>query len=108
MLAAEAVDVLQIDATRAGGVTGFLRAAALGEARGLPVSAHTAPAVPAHLCCAVPNARDLEYFHDHVRIDHLLFDGVLTPEDGRLRPDRSRPGMGLELKRGVAARYLAG
>lgn len=106
MLAAGAVDVLQIDATRAGGVTGFVRAAALAQAHGLPVSAHTAPALHAHVCCAVPNARDVEYFHDHVRVEQLLFDGALAPVDGRLRPDRARPGLGLELKRVDGRRYL--
>ena len=35
------------------------------------------------------------------------FDGVLEPEEGVLRPDRSRPGNGLELKRGDAARFAA-
>ena len=99
MLDAGSVDVLQADATRCGGITGFLRAGALADAFGLPLSAHTAPSVHAHLCCAVSRVRHLEYFHDHARIEQLLFDGVLRPIDGALRPDRSRPGNGLELKR---------
>jgi hypothetical protein len=48
---------------------------------------------------------DLEYFHDHERIEHLIFDGALTPADGSLRPDLSRPGVGLEFRRRDAARY---
>jgi L-alanine-DL-glutamate epimerase-like enolase superfamily enzyme len=104
---AGAVDVLQADATRCGGVTGFLRAAGVADAFGLPLSAHTAPAIHAPLCCAASRAANLEYFHDHVRIEHLLFDGVLEPIDGELRPDRSRPGLGLELKRADAQRYAA-
>jgi hypothetical protein len=47
----------------------------------------------------------MEYFHDHVRIEHMLFDGALTPINGALHPDLSRPGMGLELKRSEAAKY---
>lgn len=43
--------------------------------------------------------------HDHVRIEQMFFDGVLRPMRGELRPDLSRPGMGLELKRSDAARY---
>ena len=43
--------------------------------------------------------RHIEYFHDHVRIEHLLFEGVLTPVHGLLRPDLSRPGLGLAFKR---------
>lgn len=105
MLQAGAVDVLQADATRCGGVTGFLEAGVLCTAWGLPLSAHTAPTVHAHVCCAVPCVRHLEYFHDHVRIEKLLFDGVLEPIDGTLRPDRSRPGLGIEFKAADASPY---
>ena len=65
----------------------------------------TAPGVHAHLCCAAARAKNLEYFHDHVRIERLLFDGIAMPADGALRPDRSRPGLGLELKRADAEPY---
>ncbi|HEY7788914.1 MAG TPA: enolase C-terminal domain-like protein [Vicinamibacterales bacterium] len=106
MLAAGSVDVIQADATRCGGITGFLRAAALADAWHVPISAHTAPSVHAHPCCAAPRLLNLEYFHDHVRIEHLLFDGVLRPEHGTLRPDRSRPGLGLAFRRADADRYL--
>src|SRR5262249_61490826 len=99
MVAAGAVDVLQADATRCGGITGFLRAGAVCDAAGLPLSAHTAPGVHVHVCCAVSRVRHLEYFHDHVRIERMLFDGALDPIDGALTPDRSRPGLGIELKR---------
>jgi L-alanine-DL-glutamate epimerase-like enolase superfamily enzyme len=98
LLEAEAVDCLQIDVTRCGGYTGFLHAAALAEQYGIEVSAHCAPQVSAPVCCAVPHFRHLEYFHDHVRVERHLFDGVLEPEDGALRPDRGRSGHGLELK----------
>lgn len=105
MLAAGAVDVLQADATRCVGVTGFLQAGALCEAFGLPLSAHTAPSVHVHPCCSLPRVCHLEYFHDHVRIEHMMFDGVLTPTAGELRPDLSRPGLGIEFKRADAAQY---
>ena len=45
-------------------------------------------------------------FHDHVRIESLLFDGTLSPAGGRLVPDPDRPGLGIELKRRDAERYL--
>ncbi len=105
MLRAGAVDVLQADATRCGGVTGFLRVGALCDAWCLPMSAHTAPSLHVHLCCAVSRISNLEYFHDHVRIEQMLFDGAPRPEGGRLRPDRSRPGLGLELKEQDAERW---
>jgi L-alanine-DL-glutamate epimerase-like enolase superfamily enzyme len=107
MLDAQSVDVLQIDATRCQGITGFLQSAVLADSRHIPISAHTAPSVHAHVCCAVPGARHLEYFHDHVRVEEMLFDGVLQPVNGMLIPDRSRPGNGLEFKRSDAARYAA-
>jgi L-alanine-DL-glutamate epimerase-like enolase superfamily enzyme len=105
MLDAGAVDVIQPDATRCGGVTGFLKAATLAETKGVGVSAHCAPALHAHIACAAANLRHIEYFHDHVRIEHLLFDGVLEPRHGILSPDMTRPGLGLELKRAEADRY---
>jgi L-alanine-DL-glutamate epimerase-like enolase superfamily enzyme len=95
LLEAGAVDVLQADATRCGGVTGFLRADALCDAWAVPLSAHTAPHLHAHLCCAATRAAHVEYFHDHARIEALLFDGALAPERGLLRPDPSRPGLGV-------------
>jgi L-alanine-DL-glutamate epimerase-like enolase superfamily enzyme len=107
MLAAGAVDVLQADATRCGGFTGFLQAAALCEAYHVPLSAHTAPALHTHLGCAVMPLRHLEYFHDHVRIEAMFFDGAHSPVNGELGPDLSRPGMGLELKQSDAARFAA-
>jgi L-alanine-DL-glutamate epimerase-like enolase superfamily enzyme len=105
MLAARAVDVLQADATRCGGVTGFLKAAALSEAWNIPLSAHTSPSIHAHLCCAIPHARHVEYFYDHARIEQRVFDGAASPVAGALRPDRSRPGFGLAFKAADAERF---
>ena len=105
LLEAGAVDVLQADATRCLGISGFLRAAMLAEAYGLDISAHTAPSLHVHACCALANVRHIEWFHDHVRIERMLFDGAPRPERGLLRPDRDRPGLGLELRRADAARY---
>lgn len=107
MLDAGAVDCVQADATRCEGITGFLRVAALCEAASIDLSAHCAPALHAHPCCAVGRLRHLEYFHDHVRIERMLFDGVLEPAGGELRPDLSRPGNGLELKHADAEPFAA-
>ncbi|GAC1346775.1 MAG: enolase C-terminal domain-like protein [Ktedonobacteraceae bacterium] len=105
MLEANAVDVLQADATRCAGITGFIRTATLCESRSMQLSSHCGPSLHLHPCCAVPNFRHMEYFHDHVRIEHMFFDGVVIPVHGELRPDLSRPGMGLEFKRSDAAKY---
>jgi L-alanine-DL-glutamate epimerase-like enolase superfamily enzyme len=105
MLEAGAVDVLQADATRCCGITGFLRAAALADAATIPLSAHTAPALHLHVCCATPRLRHIEWFHDHARIERMLFDGAPVPKDGMIHPDLSRPGHGLEFKRADAQRF---
>jgi L-alanine-DL-glutamate epimerase-like enolase superfamily enzyme len=105
MVDAGAVDCLQVDVTRCGGITEWLRAAAVAAAKGLQVSGHCAPNLHAHVAAAVPNLRHLEYFHDHVRIETMLFDGALDPTGGTLRPDNSRPGLGLTLKEPNAAPY---
>jgi L-alanine-DL-glutamate epimerase-like enolase superfamily enzyme len=103
MCEAGAVDCLQIDATRAGGYTGFLAAAAVADSFGLQVSAHTAPTLHAPVCAAVPNLRHVEWFADHRRCDRMLFDGSGSVRDGFLELD-DRPGHGVTL-RGDADRY---
>lgn len=105
MLEAGAVDVLQVDATRCAGITGFIEAAALCEAYAVPLSSHTAPALHLPLCCATRRAVNLEYFHDHARIERMLFDGAPRPADGKMAPDLLRPGLGLEFKHADAAGY---
>ena len=107
MLAAGAVDVQQADVTRCGGVTGILQVAALCQANNVPFSGHTAPALHTHVACAIPMFKNLEYFHDHVRIERMFFDGFPQMVDGELRPDLSRPGIGLELKRADAQKFAA-
>ena len=105
MLAAGAVDVMQADVTRCSGITGLLRVAALCEAFHVPLSAHCAPALHTHPCCAIDDLRHIEYFHDHVRIENLLFDGLPELRDGALVPDVSRPGHGLELRTAELEKY---
>jgi L-alanine-DL-glutamate epimerase-like enolase superfamily enzyme len=105
MVEAGAVDCLQADVSRCAGVTEWLRVAAVAAASNLELSGHCAQSLAAHAAAAVPNLRHLEYFADHARVDRLLFNGVLDPAGGVLRPDLSRPGMGLELKRADAERY---
>ncbi len=105
MLEAGAVDILQADATRCGGITGFLEAGALAQAFHVPFSFHCAPSIHAAAACAAPSFWIGEYFFDHVRIEQMFFDGVLLPQKGMLIPDRTRPGFGFEFKRADAERY---
>jgi L-alanine-DL-glutamate epimerase-like enolase superfamily enzyme len=105
MLEAEAVHILQADVTRCGGITNMLRVDGLCKARCMPFSAHCAPAISAHACCAMETLVHLEYFYDHYRIEGMLFEGTLEPVNGSLSPDRERPGLGLRLRDEVAERY---
>ncbi len=98
MLRAGAVDCLQADATRCGGYTSWLRVAAIAAANGLDISGHCAPNLHAHAAMSVPNLRHVEYFHDHSRLDSMLFDGTLPPDGGALLPDMDQPGHGMTLR----------
>lgn len=105
MLQHGAVDVLQADATRCGGITGFLKAGYLCEAFELPFSFHCAPAMHLHASLCLDAFYIGEYFHDHSRIEDLFFDGTIKPKKGYLKPDLSRSGFGLDFKERDAAPY---
>lgn len=107
MLAAGSVDVVQADMTRCGGLTCFMQIAALCEANNLPLSSHTAPALHAHAACAAIPFTEMEYFHDHVRIERMFFDGLPQLVNGKLRPNTSRPGNGLLLRKADAQKFVA-
>ena len=107
MLSSGAVDVQQADITRCGGITGFLQIAALCQAYNLPLSGHTAPALHTQVACAIEMFKNLEYFHDHVRIERMLFDGLPELVNGELQPDLSRPGNGLTIKHADAQKFAA-
>jgi L-alanine-DL-glutamate epimerase-like enolase superfamily enzyme len=105
MLEDETVDVLQADATRCGGITGFLKAGYLAEAYSIPFSSHCAPMLHLAAAVALPSFYIGEYFHDHARIESMLFDGFLQPSHGQMHPDLSRPGLGIDFKYEDAAEY---
>lgn len=108
MCAAGAVDCLQVDVTRCGGILEFTRAAAIAAAHGLQVSGHCAPYLHRHLALSLAGVRHLEWFHDHARIESRFFDGADPPVRGRLAADPDRPGHGLELRARDAERYRTG
>ncbi|HXE11629.1 MAG TPA: enolase C-terminal domain-like protein [Bryobacteraceae bacterium] len=105
LIQAQAIDVLQADVTRCGGITNFMKIGSLCETYHLPLSAHTAPSLHAPLCCAAVPALNLEYFFDHQRVERMLFEGAIRPDRGLLRPDESAPGLGLALKRQDAQQF---
>ncbi len=93
------VDCLQLDVTRCGGYTGFLRAAAVAAAHNLQVSGHCAPALHAPVAAAVPNLRHVEWFIDHARLEPLLVNGAPPVRDGTLVVEDTRTGHGMTLSR---------
>ncbi len=105
MLDAGAVDVLQADVTRCGGITQLLQVSALCAARSLLLSAHTSPSLHAHVCAAIEPLAHVEYFHDHARIEQLLLDGAPRLQEGALWPNPAVAGMGLSLREDEAERY---
>jgi L-alanine-DL-glutamate epimerase-like enolase superfamily enzyme len=106
MIEACAVDVVMADATRCCGISGLLKIGALCESFSVPMSSHCAPLLHMHPGCALPSMRHAEYFHDHVRIERMFFDGLPEPSNGALQPDLSRPGFGVAFRRADAERYL--
>jgi L-alanine-DL-glutamate epimerase-like enolase superfamily enzyme len=105
MCQAGAVDCLQADASRCGGISEWLRVAAVAASYGLEISAHCAPNLHLHVGAATPNLRHLEWFHDHVRIEQMAFDGTTQPLGGLLRPDPDAPGHGLTLRAADLEKY---
>lgn len=107
MLDAGAVDLLQADATRCLGITGFLDADTLCDVWGVPLSAHCAPAIHVHAGAAARRLVHIEYFRDHARMERLLFEGLPSISDGAIAYDSARAGLGLELRHREAARLAA-
>jgi L-alanine-DL-glutamate epimerase-like enolase superfamily enzyme len=95
------VDCLQLDVTRCGGYTGFLRGCAVAAAHNLDVSAHCAPALHAPVAAAVPNFRHVEWFADHARLEPVLVGGAPQVHGGLLRPGDG-PGHGMALRNQIS------
>lgn len=108
LLEAAAVDCLQADVTRCGGITGFLQTAALAAAHDVDISGHCAPNLHAHVTACVPKLRHVEYFYDHQRIEQMLFDGALSPQGGAMTPAEDQPGLGMTLRAADAEKYRRG
>jgi L-alanine-DL-glutamate epimerase-like enolase superfamily enzyme len=101
-----AVDVLQADVTRCGGITEWLRVAAVAASFGLQVSGHCAPNLHVAVAAAVPNLRHLEWFWDHDRIERRFFDGALIPAGGSVRLSDA-VGNGFTFKEADAEQFRA-
>lgn len=97
-LAAGAADMIMLDAARIGGVTGWMRGAAIAAAQGIDISSHLFPEISVHLLAATPGAHWLEY----VSWADAILQEPMVIERGIARPSE-RPGLGLQWdKKGVA------
>lgn len=101
-LAAEASDYVMFDAMKIGGVSGWLKAAALATVAGVPVSSHIAPEISAHLLAATPTAHWLEY---HEWLNPIVQE-PLAVKDGMVTAS-SAPGIGLAWDEEAVSHYLA-
>lgn len=105
MLSAGAVDILQADATRCGGISGFLKAGHLCEAKEIPFSSHCAPSIHLHAALSLPSFFIAEYFFDHVRIEEMLFENFYSVKEGYMEPDPGIPGAGFEFRHTDAEKF---
>ena len=96
-----ASDYAMADAMKIGGVTGWLRAAALAEAAGLPLSSHLFPEISAHLLAVAPTTHWLEY----VDWANPILEEPLKVEGGYAQPPDT-PGTGISWNEEVVQRYL--
>jgi len=98
-IAAGAADYLMPDLARIGGVTGFVRAAALADAAGIEISSHLYPEVSAHLLAVAPTAHFLEY----VDWAAPILANPVAVTDGQVRPGEA-PGAGLDWNEDAVSR----
>jgi L-alanine-DL-glutamate epimerase-like enolase superfamily enzyme len=102
MIEAHSVDIVMIDLIRVGGISNWLKVAAMAEAFNLPVVSHLLPEIHVHLISAIPNGLTVEYMPWSFR----LFEEVPAPVNGELAVP-SKPGLGLEFNREID-RYVVG
>ena len=100
---ARAVDIAIIDLARVGGITPWMKVAAMAEARGIPVAGHVIPEVHVHLLAAAPNG----YLVEYMPRSEPIFKTRLTLADGHLLAPQV-PGLGVELDEAACQKYRVG
>jgi L-talarate/galactarate dehydratase len=99
MLEQRSVDMLMIDVMTVGGITEWLKVAAMAESFNIPVVSHLLPEVQAHLVAGVPNG----LLAEHKTWIWALFDEVPVFRSGTFHlPER--PGLGLSLSKRAMSR----
>ena len=100
--------ILQPDALIMGGITEFMKVAAMAQAHDLPVAPHGNQDVHVHLVAAIPNGLTVEYYR--ASTDPMwgkTFKDTLMVDNGNLHPP-DRPGLGVELNEEALAPYSTG
>lgn len=97
---AEICDHAMLDLIKIGGVTGWMRAAAIAQGASLPVSSHLFPEASAHVLAATPNCHLLEWMD----VTSAIAVEPYEIENGHLAP--KGPGFGLEWDEKALAKYL--
>jgi L-talarate/galactarate dehydratase len=100
MIEAHSVDIIMIDLNRVGGISNWIKVAAMAEAFNLPVVSHLFPEIHVHLVSAIPNGLTVEYMPWSFR----LFEKVPVPVNGELVVP-TKPGLGLQFNRDID-RYI--
>ena len=100
MLEARSVDIVMIDVLRAGGITQWMKIAAMAEAFNLPVVSHLLPEIHVHMMAAIPNGLTIEYMPWSLR----LFEETPAIADGQLVVP-AKPGLGLAFSADAIKRY---
>ena len=103
MIEARSVDIVMIDVLRAGGITPFMKIAAMAEAFNLPVVSHVMPELLVHLIAACPNGLTVEYMPWTL----ALFEETPLLEKGQLVLP-NKPGLGLKFDEKAIAAFCAG
>ncbi|MFN8542440.1 MAG: mandelate racemase/muconate lactonizing enzyme family protein [Thermomicrobiales bacterium] len=105
LLTQGAVDIVQPDVARVGGITEWLKIAHLAHAFNLPVAPHAVSLVHLHLACCTPNLAVVEILGVQQQADRTWFTEIPEPVGGMWSPFPDRPGLGLALDPHAVARY---
>ncbi len=92
-----AADIVQPDVGRVGGVTEWMKVAAMADAFNLPVASHSYQLVHLHMACATPNLMVVECLGTREAEDVILYKDCAVPSGPEWSPDPDKPGLGLEL-----------
>ena len=107
LIAKRGADIIQPDVARVGGVTEWMKVAALADSFGLQIAPHGIPEVHLHLCMAIANLKVVEYFDGGWGSVGManFFTEIPLPVNGMWTPFPDKPGLGFELDPDAVVKY---